>query len=75
MTARILELEHATIRPLGEFPDHCPRCRRVAETWALQETCDHPAESRQEIDITEFGSPRPMTLTNCLLCGKGLGQS
>ena len=29
------EAEHASgLRPLGEYPDHCARCRRVSE-------CDH----------------------------------
>jgi hypothetical protein len=69
IAARILDLEHATLRPLGEYPSHCRRCREVAETRELQRTCAHPLGSRQEVDITELGATRPKTLVNCLRCG------
>lgn len=35
-------LEHESgLRPLGEFPDHCERCRRHAEMLARQAECTH----------------------------------
>jgi hypothetical protein len=72
VSSRILELEHATIRPLGEYPGHCERCRQIAETKALQENCGHES-LLEEVEVTSFGSPGVVTITICSRCGKNMG--
>lgn len=38
----INEAEHASgLRPIGDYPDHCPTCRGVAEMRDRQASCDH----------------------------------
>ena len=74
LSQRIRDLEHATIRPLGEFPEHCGMCAFWAETRRLQETCVHPKDALSTVDITAMGDPRQRLLVTCRRCGKDVSS-
>lgn len=45
MSQRIVDLEHESgLRPVGDFPDHCARCRAAAERRGAQEACSHKGD-------------------------------
>lgn len=64
------DLEHESgLRPLGEYPDHCYRCRMVAERRAHQAACAHESVSQ----VKRWGSGA-VVLRSCADCGLPLDE-
>ncbi|MQB00510.1 MAG: hypothetical protein GEU78_09505 [Actinobacteria bacterium] len=68
--AYIRDLEHGTIRPVGEYPNHCGSCYHVAETRRRQAACDHPDDRVEQVEMRWFARRDPVILRNCGICGK-----
>ncbi len=59
----IIRLEHSSgLRPIGEYPDHCPTCRRV-----------HDCEHTDLVNITAWDGT--ILQTTCEWCGLSMGDA